>query len=147
MENRSGKLLKWIEYEFIGIKYKFYDNTYIRNKTKNKIRTHAVKNVLLKITEARIIGVMRLANKKENGKYAVLLVTLGANARSADRVFAVNASRGSNGSELVCFNPSCAPIGWRSFDRWKRMKVVHVLKQSSLFKPNLAPELLFTAIF
>ena len=38
--------------------------------------------------EARIIGVMRLTNKKENGKYAVLYFPFGAKARSADSAFA-----------------------------------------------------------
>ena len=33
--------------------------------------------------ESCIIGVIRLANEKRNGKYAELLVTFGANARSA----------------------------------------------------------------
>ena len=47
-----------------------------------------------------------------------------------------NARRGSNGSEPVCFGSFCALIGWRSFDRWTRMKVGHVLRQCALFKPN-----------
>ena len=47
-----------------------------------------------------------------------------------------NANRGSNASESVCLDPFCALIGWQSFDRWKRMKVRHVLRRSAVFKPN-----------
>ena len=47
-----------------------------------------------------------------------------------------NASRGSNWSEPVCWDPFCALIGWHSFDCWMRMKVRHVLRQRALFKPN-----------
>ena len=41
-----------------------------------------------------------------------------------------------NGSEPHCLDPFCALIGWHTFDRWTRMKVRHVLRQSALFKPN-----------
>ena len=67
--------------------------------------------------QARIIGGMRLANKKENGKLAVSLVTFSANAGQLIARLPPNASRGSNGSEAVSLDSFCALIVCCSFDR------------------------------
>ena len=83
------------------------------------------------LLEARIIGVIRLANKKRK-----LLVTFGTNARSADRAFALK--RDSLFKRIWArLLRSILFADWlTSFDRWMRMKVPHILRQSALFKPN-----------
>ena len=57
-----------------------------------------------------------------------------------------NASRGSNGSEPVCFDPFCVLIGkkgksllWPGTSQWRiyyHRIYYHVLRQSALFKSN-----------
>ena len=76
---------------------------------------------------------------KQNRKWkigCIICINLGQMYDQLITFLPPNESRGSNGSELVCFDPFCVLIGWRSFARSIKMKVSHVLRQSALFKPN-----------
>ena len=113
---------------FVGIH--FY--TPVLTSTRAGITATAMRGT----TEARIIGVMLLANKKENGKYAVLLVTFCANARSADRAFGrKRETRFKRIWARLLRSILCAD--WLTFV-WQlnEMKVGHVLRQCALFKRN-----------
>ena len=65
------------------------------------------------ISEARIIGVMRLANKKEKWEIGCInywLRLVQTQDQLIDRLLS-NACRGPNRSEPVCLDPFCALIG------------------------------------